>query len=643
MDFKGKGMKKKKQQTENPGKPICGGFEVTRRNALALGALAAVGACAASAQTETVRKPVARPHGKPCKWKVSARTDLPGTVIVDASDFVSWMPRDQRLVHADTAGAPWLYNNTGLLLRDMINFHLPVEIPESGEYHLFVRSMGTTGFRVGVGDEIPHDTFGAEPLCFKKGGTFTLKKGTVNVSITRISGGGASAKDSIFDALVLTRNPGFAEQDLKQHQLPEDVELIKEFNVPDGKTFKFGDVTGDGKADMMALGMDWSVFVYDHDGNELWNYKTPEFEADKRGRFEAPGTIWDFDQDGRAEVLHWRMIDGKEYLVLSEGSTGKIIRKTEWPSPYRPHLYRNYKTAVVRLHEGYPCDIIVMSDGGYGGDGRTPDVIRQTHPATVTFTAYDHELNQLWQHREARARDHFGHYMYPRDINGDGLDEIMIGHMMLSSRGEVLWSHQDLFEHNYDHVDSIRWADVDGDGEAEVITSTSDIGVMARKARTGEILWRHNAEHGQQVEVGDFLDFAKPPHVAVTARFYGKDRTQNLSSQIHWFDADGNLVKRWPGNPIEGNLDAVKGNWKGDGQEALFWDRFRMGRDGTGKLYVPDSVYHMFDFTGDGADEIITRGGGVLRVYGSKSAKRVPGFKHDPDYLRHKMANHTHY
>jgi hypothetical protein len=116
-----------------------------------------------------------------------------------------------------------------------------------------------------------------------------------------------------------------------------------------------------------------------------------------------------------------------------------------------------------------------------------------------------------------------------------------------------------------------------------------------------------------------------------------------LASQIHWFDADGNFLKKWPANPIEGNLDAVKGNWMGDGNEVLFWDRFRIDGVGEGKFYFFNPVCYMFDFTGDGAEEVITIGGGLVRVYGSKSAKRLPGFKHDPEYLRHKMANHTHY
>jgi hypothetical protein len=38
----------------------------------------------------------------------------------------------------------------------------------------------------------------------------------------------------------------------------------------------------------------------------------------------------------------------------------------------------------------------------------------------IALTAYDKDLNQLWQHAEHRDKDYFGHYIYPYDVNGDG-------------------------------------------------------------------------------------------------------------------------------------------------------------------------------------------------------------------------------
>jgi hypothetical protein len=52
----------------------------------------------------------------------------------------------------------------------------------------------------------------------------------------------------------------------------------------------------------------------------------------------------------------------------------------------------------------------------------------------------------------------------------------------------------------------------------------------------------------------------------------------------------------------------------------------------------------MFDFTGNGAEEVITLSHGVLRVYGSESVTALsPNKKKNFLYLKSKVVNHTHY
>jgi hypothetical protein len=88
----------------------------------------------------------------------------------------------------------------------------------------------------------------------------------------------------------------------------------------------------------------------------------------------------------------------------------------------------------------------------------------------------------------------------------------------------------------------------------------------------------------------------------------------------------------------------VKGDWRGDGTTVLFWHKFKMNADGTGELYFPDTVYQMFDFDGSGHDDVITHGGGGIRVYACKAAKPNPKrVVKDPNVLRWKVANQTEY
>jgi hypothetical protein len=555
----------------------------------------------------------------------SGRESSP-TIVLDASAFLDEIPKGHIITDAAALGVPWLFNNTGLEMRSRSNYVIRVQVPEAGTYHLFARSHGRarSGFRVAIGDRVIQTDLGDEPLRFERAGVFELPAGTVDVRLMRIEG------RPVLDVLVLTKNPGFREEDLLPLQLHEEVELVREYRIPRSRVVKFGDVTGDGAMDFMVLTPEYSAHVFDHDGRELWSYRAPAEGEAARAEFEAPGAIWDLDRDGRAEVIHWRFIDGKEWLVVADGRTGEIRRKTEWPTQPLPHVYNNFRIAIGRLRPGYPSHIVVLTDMG----------------GTISVAAYDAELNQLWNHVESKKKDHLGHYVYPVDLDGDGVDEVVVGSLVLDANGREIWNRFDLFYDNHDHVDSYRFIDLDGDGRVEAVAAHSEVGVVAYRALTGELLWQNMAEHAQQIEVGDFLDGVPGPHVAIGARTYGNRQAGEpyLSAQVHWFDAKGNLLSKWPGNPLNGNPVFVKGDWRGDGKEELFWYKFRLTRAGKGELYFGEPVFHMFDFLGDGAEEVITLGDGVLRVYGYRGADhRGPRRERSPDYLKERVTNHTHY
>lgn len=552
----------------------------------------------------------------------------PATVVIDASQFLENMPKGTIITQAGGRQLPpgaWLFNNIGLVMRSQAYLYAPVDIPEAGTYHLFVRSHGAenTSFRVSVGDKQTSTIFGNEPLTMKAGGTFDLKKGRNDVVLSRVvlsrEGG------STFNALVLTKNAEFKEEDLKPLELHPDVTLLKEYTIPRASSVKFGDVDGDGKSDFFVLTGNYGGHMFNHDGRELWSYQNPEEGMRKRAEFEAPGLVWDFDRDGLAEAVHYQLADGKEWLVVSDGKTGATKFKTEWPTRPLPHEYNNFRLAVAHLSGNYPTDIVVYTDSG----------------GESSITAYTKELKQIWQHVEKKKKDHLGHYVYPVDLNNDGIDEVSVSGLVLDAKGKVLWNRYDLLDDNHDHCDSLRFYDIDGDGQLEILAPVSEFGVMVFRARTGELVWRHAAEHTQQLEVGNFRRGIPPPHIVVNARTYARNGEAGLGGQVHWFDAKGNLLSKWPSNPLNGNPDFVKGDWKGDGKEDLFWYKFRLGEDGRGTLYFKQDVYHMFDFMNSGSEQVIARSGGTLQVYGYKHAKSKPT-KRNYQYQK-KVANHTHY
>lgn len=534
-------------------------------------------------------------------------------------------PQQQQQPGALPSGS-WLFKNSGLVMRSQAYLYAKAEVPEAGTYHLFVRSHGDkeSSFRVSVGDRQTAERFGDEPLVWKRGGSFELKKGLTDVVLSRVRLG--ETVGSTFDVLVLTKDASFAESDLKAFELHEDVALLKEYAIPRSSAVKFGDVDGDRRTDFFVVTGNYDGRVYDHDGRELWSYENEREGERARSGFEAPGLVWDFDRDGAAEVVHYRLVGGKEWLVVSDGKTGAVRHKTEWPAPPMPHEYNNFRLAVADFGGGYPDDLLALTDSG----------------GTISITAYTKDLKQLWQHVERKKKDHLGHYAYAVDLNNDGVDEVVASALVLDARGRVVWHRFDLFDDNHDHCDSFRFYDLDGDGQPELLSPLSEVGVVVFRARDGALLWRHPAEHSQQLEVGHFLRAPAGPHVAVNARTYARNGEAGLGGQVHWFDAAGNLLFKWPANPLNGNPDFVKGDWRGDGREQLFWYKFKLGDDGRGLLYFQHDAYHMFDFTGTGADQVIARGPNTLQVYGSARARPRANVKHDINYWK-RVANHTHY
>ena len=222
--------------------------------------------------------------------------------------------------------------------------------------------------------------FGNGPLALVKGGDFTLKAGEADIRLTAIS-----PKPSL-NVLVLTKKDSLSDDDLKPLELPPEVKLLHEYTIEPSNIVKFGDVDGDGKYEILDITSDYSAIMYANDGHELWRWQAPVKDARLRGEFEAPGILWDFHGTGRDELAHWRILDGIEYLVLADGRTGEILKKVPWPAPPMPHVYNNYRMAVAKFHkESRAADtLLVLSDTG----------------GLITLTAYDKDLNQLWQHSE---------------------------------------------------------------------------------------------------------------------------------------------------------------------------------------------------------------------------------------------------
>ena len=548
----------------------------------------------------------------------------PATVVIDDSALWGRLPLKDQVADAASLKVPWLFNNTALLLLSQASMETEVRVPEAGTYYLYARSRGgrNASFRVALGKQVSPSIAGGDAFSWQRVEKFDLPAGPIKLRLTRIFTAPA------LDVLALSKKENLTEEELRPLQLHEEVKLLKEYRIPSPLAVNFGDADDDGRLDFIVISEGFSAHVLDHDGRELWAYEAPKEGSDVRNVDDINGVIWDLDADGRAEVLHWRHMEGGEWLVVADGKTGKVRRKTKWPAPPLPHPYWNTRIAIARFSPGHPNNVVVYSDTG----------------GTVTLAAYTKDLKPLWSHTEKKQKDHLGHYTYPFDIDGDGIDEVVASAIVLDAAGKVVWHRFDLFDDNHDHADQIRFVDLNGDGRLELVAPWSDVGVVALDARSGALLWWHQAEHTQRLQTGSYLAGVPGPHLAASARFYGNRQFEPyLWAQVHWFGAKGNLLSKWPANPINCNPVFVKGDWRGDGREELFWHLFKMTDDGEGVLYFGEPVYHMFDFVGDRAEEVVTLQGDQLRVYGYSRAKHSgERVEHDPEYWRTRLANHDH-
>jgi hypothetical protein len=259
-----------------------------------------------------------------------------------------------------------------------------------------------------------------------QGGEVTLKPGTMEVRLTAVQ------PRAVFNVLVLTKKATLTDDDLKALELPPEVKELREYTIAPSNIVKFGDVDGSGKYAIVDILNDYSTIVYGNDGKELWRWTAPPTSKDDPRGNEAAGVLWDFHHTGKDELAHWREIDGKEWLVLCDGRTGAVIKQVPWPAPALPHVDNNYRMAVAKFHkdsDGPDTLLVFVDTGGY-----------------IALTAYDKDLNLLWQHAEHRDKDYFGHYIYPYDVNGDGVDEVVISHLCLDANGKEVWNNAKYFE-----------------------------------------------------------------------------------------------------------------------------------------------------------------------------------------------------
>ena len=358
-----------------------------------------------------------------------------------------------------------------------------------------------------------------------------------------------------------------------------------------GRSLRFGDLNGDGQLELVFVQhlrrhvgdshtMVSCITAMDLAGNVLWQHGRPSPAWEHAyDTCDVACQVYDLDGDGSADVIFCKDF----WLNVLDGRTGELKMRARMP-----RTTSGEEDTFDRVNG----DAIVICN--LSGGARPTDIVVKNRYRQVW--AFDKQLNPLWTHR-----CNTGHFPCAFDVNGDGRDELMVGHTLLDSEGSVIWQN-DLG----DHVDEIAIGRFDPRREdVQIAVVAGEAGFIIFDAH-GRVLVQDLIGHAQRLSVAKFRPELEGLQYYVVT-FWGNP------SIILLYDAAGRRLHSFEPTSTGHLLSPV--NWAGDGQElALLNASVRDGGmiDGRGRRVVlfpddghPEVCCEALDLTGDPRDELV--------------------------------------
>jgi hypothetical protein len=353
-----------------------------------------------------------------------------------------------------------------------------------------------------------------------------------------------------------------------------------------------GDLDNDGRIDFLLYknGSSYTVpgrvIAVDHDGKKLWEMGDPLLQEHvKAGKADvgSPGTtpalrgiatVYDIDDDGRSEVITELWEENKPFLYILDGATGKVKHRIE--SPLNMSIRQPIAKGLRQPSRSHPVIRIAKL---HGKNEPASIIIKYGASNDVTCHAYalDSSLNIIWHIKGDKHS--MGHIPTVADINGDGCDEVVLGHMLAGHDGEVLWDRGKDFEW---HADTTAVAELIPGGGKQILISVCGIGPLYCLSPEGNILWqktREEIEHGQAVWAGNFIeDLPGKEVIACSCGHVGSFRTFGGN--------DGRTLARFEHKKLPAAYPDFPTivNWKSQQVQSLWIPQDRTLVDGRGKI-----------------------------------------------------------
>ena len=342
-------------------------------------------------------------------------------------------------------------------------------------------------------------------------------------------------------------------------RIPDALSTRAEFggrNLRYGGDIRLGDLTGDGRADLLVYRCDTEselkpcfLGAFTLDGDVLWR------DGGGGGQPLRPCSvsIHDVDGDGRSEVICFfhrpdgttaRECLGDVVIQIRDGATGALKQEC------RPEILKACRGWGANwFHQR-------LFIANLRGTAAPRDIVVKLGERVLAF---DQNLDLLWDY--LIPWNEYGrcsaYIPAVGDLNGDGRDEVLGGYFILDSDGAPRWERQ--LAPNMDSVSIQPW----DNGRMRAICSGGGH-VLDRNGGVVLALGEEAVPHGQEVRAAAFLADEPAPQMAI--RYLGHRPDVLLA------DNDGRIVRRFRLNrsPNETGMETVY--WNGHDAPALLYN-----------------------------------------------------------------------
>jgi hypothetical protein len=412
-----------------------------------------------NAETEAIDKAL---HQAP-----TAAPPRPGTTPTPAgpplSDFEDLSPARERgrirLEEVSATGLPssglW---RASFVVADMNEDGIPdIVAPPS--------RLGESKLHVWIGDGKGH--FSPWPLNFIEDGkpnpTFSLDYGAVAVGDIDGDGHADVAAASHSAGLVSLFGDGKGTFRVVRRGLP-----TRDFS---SQAVVLADADGDGKLDIIAAADTGGptdthqVRVYLYRGADGWRYEPDSFV----GLYSNSLSAWDFDRDGRRDILSGSHFMGANTLLWKNLGNGRF-------DPVRFPELEIYAYHFASAPGTFGKARVPAFADAYYMMTNEPEVARATGITLYSFEKGTWTRHRVWRKKSGRSAQYA---LAMGDLDGDGLDDIVFADSEVDRLRVFFQKPEGTFvemgENEEPKLDSpgqcIRLADLDGDGRLDVILS----------------------------------------------------------------------------------------------------------------------------------------------------------------------------